>query len=123
MWRFSLLLVAAQGSVSQLPSPGNMVQEPDWTAGTPWKVIQGIHDGLVGRVLGTLIRPGMTGEQVDRIVGEMQVDIGQFGPGNRGWFGYSRYGLIISWAGDDSDPRKSWRVRKVSYCSQRNGER
>jgi hypothetical protein len=87
-----------------------------------WQLVSGIQDRLVGRVLGSLIRPGMHGEQVDQIVGHLLVDRGQFGPGSGFWAGYSRYGFYICYTRDDADPQEPWRVSSVGYWSLFRGD-
>ena len=59
------------------------------------------------------IQPGMTEKEVDKIIGNLLVDRGQFGPFNCCWIGYSRYDLVISYAGDSAD--EPWRVVGVHY--------
>ena len=81
-----------------------------------------LRDRLVGRLVGSCIREGMTGKQVDEIIGNLILDRGQFGPGNAYWVGYSRYGLVVSFRCDKADPTQERRVVRVSYSRFLGGD-
>jgi len=110
-WLFALVAVSGLVPESQraadAPAPFNST--------TICQRIVLLRDRLIGRLVGSCIREGMTGKDVDSITRNWIFDRGQFGPGNGFWVGYSRYGLDITFGRDDADPTQEWRVARVSY--------
>jgi len=82
---------------------------------SPLNEIVALHNLLIGRVLASCIREGMTGREVDQVLGGFVVDRSQYGPLQAYWIGYSKLGITIEFA-RNKDARDDWfRVVRVRY--------
>jgi hypothetical protein len=79
--------------------------------------VSALHERLVGRALGMLIRRGMTHAEVRSILGDLEPDRFQYGPFLSGCDTYTRYGLTIGWAPDSTRREHPWCVTCVIYGS------
>jgi hypothetical protein len=93
-----------------------------------FKKIGMVHDRLMGRMLGSLIRPGMTWEEVGQILAPFRplvidrIQSYAFCGWISIWVSYSRHGLIIDYSLDEQRfpdgpvvHSDVWRVVSVSF--------
>lgn len=74
---------------------------------------------VAGFVMAANIRPGMTNEETDAIMGKLLIDEGQFFP-TGGWFGLRHYGFSMSYRRDKDG---TWRFYDVVISLRASGSR
>jgi hypothetical protein len=100
--------------VSLLTTPGRHREE-----GPPLSVaaqrVAIIVDRIQGRLIGARLRPGMSAEEADRVVGSLVIDEGQF-YATGSWTGNRRYGLrTYSRFDTGADGRLVTTITRVEY--------